>query len=43
MVYEGYIRDFLELSDISVGDTIKIEKDNITHKGMLLEKPDYSN
>ena len=43
MVYEGYVRDFLELSDISVGDTIKIEKDNITHKGMLLEKPDYSN
>ncbi|MDO5825789.1 MAG: Glu-tRNA(Gln) amidotransferase subunit GatD [Methanosphaera sp.] len=43
MVYEGYIRDFLEFSDISIGDTIKIEKDNITHKGMLLEKPDYSN
>lgn len=43
MVYEGCIRDFLELSNISVGDTIKIEKDNITHKGMLLEKPDYSN
>ena len=43
MVYEGYVRDFLELSDINVGDIIKIEKDNITHKGMLLEKPDYSN
>lgn len=43
MVYEGYVRDFLELSDITVGDTVKISKEDITHTGMLLEKPDYSN
>lgn len=43
MAYEGYIKDFLELSGINVGDRIKITKPNITHSGMLLEKPDYSN
>lgn len=43
MAYEGYLKDFLEISDISVGDTIKVTKPDIEHEGMLLEKPDYSN
>lgn len=43
MAYEGYLKDFLETSNITVGDTIKVTKPGITHKGMLLEKPDYSN
>lgn len=43
MAYEGYVKEFLELSDITVGDTVKISKKDISHTGMLLEKPDYSN
>lgn len=43
MAYEGYLKEFLELSDISVGDTVKVIKPTIEHDGMLLEKPDYSN
>lgn len=43
MAYEGYLKDFLELSNITVGDTVKITKPNVEHDGMLLEKPDYSN
>ena len=43
MAYEGYLKDFLELSNITVGDTVKITKPNVEHEGMLLEKPDYSN
>ena len=43
LAYEGYLKDFLEISDISVGDTVKVSKDNVTHEGMLLEKPDYTN
>ena len=43
MAYEGYLKDFLEISDITVGDTVKITKPDIEHTGMLLEKPDYSN
>ena len=43
MAYEGYLKDFLELSDITVGDTVKVTKPEIEHEGMLLEKPDYSN
>lgn len=43
LAYEGYLKDFLEISDISVGDIVKVSKDNVTHEGMLLEKPDYTN
>lgn len=43
MAYEGYLKDFLELSEITVGDTVKVTKPDISHTGMLLEKPDYSN
>jgi len=43
MVYDGYLREFLELSEITVGDRIKVTKPEIEHIGMLLEKPDYSN
>lgn len=43
MAYEGYLKDFLELSEITVGDTVKVTKPEISHTGMLLEKPDYSN
>ncbi|MCD7782092.1 MAG: Glu-tRNA(Gln) amidotransferase subunit GatD [Methanosphaera sp.] len=43
MSYEGYLKDFLEISNITVGDTVKITKPGIEHTGMLLEKPDYSN
>lgn len=43
MAYEGYLSEFLELSDISVGDRIKIMKKDISHEGMLLEKPDFTN
>lgn len=43
MVYDGYLKDFLELSEITVGDRIKVTKPEIEHEGMLLEKPDYSN
>jgi glutamyl-tRNA(Gln) amidotransferase subunit D len=43
LAYEGYLKDFLELSNITVGDTVKITKPNVEHEGMLLEKPDYSN
>lgn len=43
MAYEGYLKDFLEISNITVGDTVKVTKPGIEHEGMLLEKPDYSN
>ena len=43
MAYEGYLKEFLEISNITVGDTIKVTKPGIEHDGMLLEKPDYSN
>lgn len=43
MAYEGYLKDFLEISEITVGDTVKVTKPGIEHEGMLLEKPDYSN
>ncbi len=43
MAYEGYLKEFLEISNITVGDTIKVTKPGIEHEGMLLEKPDYSN
>lgn len=43
MAYEGYLKEFLEISQITVGDTVKVTKPGIEHKGMLLEKPDYSN
>ncbi|MBE6485962.1 MAG: Glu-tRNA(Gln) amidotransferase subunit GatD [Methanosphaera stadtmanae] len=43
MAYEGYLKEFLELSDIDVGDTVRVTKPNIKHEGMLLEKPDYTN
>ena len=43
MAYEGYLKEFLEISNIEVGDTIKVTKPDIEHEGMLLEKPDYSN
>ncbi len=43
MAYEGYLKEFLEASNIDVGDTIKVTKPGIEHEGMLLEKPDYSN
>jgi len=43
LAYEGYLKDFLELSEITVGDTVKVTKPEISHTGMLLEKPDYSN
>ncbi len=43
MAYEGYLKEFLELSDIDVGDIVRVTKTNIEHEGMLLEKPDYSN
>lgn len=43
MAYEGYLKEFLELSDIDVGDTVRVTKPNIEHEGMLLEKPDYTN
>lgn len=43
MAYEGYLKEFLELSEITVGDTVKVTKPGIEHEGMLLEKPDYSN
>lgn len=43
MAYEGYLKDFLEISNITVGDTVKVTKPHIEHTGMLLEKPDYTN
>ncbi|RAP52011.1 MAG: glutamyl-tRNA(Gln) amidotransferase subunit D [Methanosphaera sp. rholeuAM270] len=43
MAYEGYIKDFLEISGIGVGDTVRVTKPGIEHEGMLLEKPDYTN
>ncbi len=43
MAYEGYLKDFLDISNITVGDRVKIIKTDIEHTGMLLEKPDYSN
>lgn len=43
MAYEGYLKEFLEISEITVGDTVKVTKPGIEHEGMLLEKPDYSN
>ena len=43
MAYEEYLKDFLEISNITVGDTVKVTKPHIEHEGMLLEKPDYSN
>ncbi|OED29953.1 Glu-tRNA(Gln) amidotransferase subunit GatD [Methanosphaera sp. WGK6] len=43
MVYEGYLKDFLDISNITVGDIVKITKANVEHTGMLLEKPDYTN
>ena len=43
MAYEGYLKELLELSDIDVGDTVRVTKPNIEHEGMLLEKPDYTN
>jgi len=43
LAYEGYLKEFLELSDIDVGDTVRVTKPNIKHEGMLLEKPDYTN
>jgi len=43
LAYEGYLKEFLELSDIDVGDIVRVTKTNIEHEGMLLEKPDYSN
>lgn len=43
MSYEGYLREFLEISNIDVGDKIRVTKPGIEHEGMLLEKPDYSN
>jgi len=43
LAYEGYLKEFLEISQITVGDTVKVTKPGIEHKGMLLEKPDYSN
>lgn len=42
MAYKGYLKDFLEISDITVGDTVKVTKPNVEHVGMLLEKPDYT-
>ena len=43
MVYEGYLKNFLEISNITVGNTVKVTKPHIEHTGMLLEKPDYTN
>ncbi|WP_455645808.1 Glu-tRNA(Gln) amidotransferase subunit GatD [Methanosphaera sp.] len=43
MAYEGYLKDFLDISNITVGDIVKITKSNVEHTGMLLEKPDYTN
>lgn len=43
MSYEGYLKEFLEISNIDVGDKIRVTKPEIEHEGMLLEKPDYSN
>ena len=43
MAYEEYLKDFLEISNITVGDTVKVTNPHIEHEGMLLEKPDYSN
>ncbi len=43
MTYDGYLKDFLDYSNITVGDTVKVTKPDIEHTGMLLEKPDYSN
>ena len=42
MVYEGYLKDFLDASNITVGDRISIIKPDIQYEGMLLEKPDNS-
>ena len=43
MAYEEYLKDFLEISNITVGDTVKVTKPHIEHEVLLLEKPDYSN
>lgn len=42
MVYGGYLKDFLDASNITVGDRISIIKPDIQYEGMLLEKPDNS-
>ena len=43
MVYERHLKEFLDASNITVGDIIRLEKEDISYTGMLLEKPDYSN
>lgn len=43
MAYEGFLKDFLDMSSITVGDIVKVSKPGISHTGMLLEKPDFSN
>ena len=43
MAYEEYLKDFLEISNITVGDTVKVTKPHIEHEGKILKKPDYSN
>lgn len=38
MVYKKLAKDFLEKADVSVGDTIAIEKEDISYKGILLDR-----
>lgn len=38
MNYRGSARELLELSEISIGDTIQIIKPDISYKGMLLDR-----
>lgn len=38
MVYQKLAKDFLKKADVSIGDTIAIEKEDISYEGILLDR-----
>ncbi|MBZ9571304.1 Glu-tRNA(Gln) amidotransferase subunit GatD [Methanobrevibacter sp. TMH8] len=38
MTYKKLAKEFLDSANVSIGDTIKIEKENVSYKGILLDR-----
>jgi len=40
MTYKKLAKEFLDSANVSVGDTVKIEKENVSYKGRLIDRSD---
>ena len=40
MTYKELSKKYLENYNLSIGDTIKVEKEDISYKGILLDRPE---